>query len=199
MKNNSVLLIFLFLVNISTGQLKKDDLPWYEPSMPFETRIKLLVDEMTLEEKIGQLMNNSPAIPRLGIPPYNWWNECLHGVARAGKATVFPQTINMAATFDDDLVYRIFSAASEEARIKHNEAVKKDFLERYMGLTFWAPNVNIFRDPRWGRGQETFGEDPFLTAKMGAAAVRGLQGDDKKYLKAAACAKHFAVHSGPEE
>lgn len=194
-----MLMIFLFLVTLSTGQVKKDDFPWYEPSKPFETRIELLVHEMTLEEKIGQMMNSSPAIPRLGIPPYDWWNECLHGVARAGKATVFPQTINMAATFDDDLVYRIFSAASDEARIKYNAAVKKDFRERYTGLTFWAPNVNIFRDPRWGRGQETFGEDPFLTSKMGVAAVSGLQGNDKKYLKTAACAKHFAVHSGPEE
>jgi beta-glucosidase len=152
-----------------------------------------------MEEKVSQLLYNSPAIERLGIPEYNWWNECLHGVGRAGKATVFPQSIGLAATFDEDLIRRIGDAISTEARAKYNEAIKKGNRSQYMGLTFWTPNINIFRDPRWGRGQETYGEDPFLTGKLGSAFVKGLQGNDPKYLKAAACAKHFAVHSGPEK
>lgn len=169
------------------------------PKLPVESRIHNLLLLMTQEEKVSQLLYNSPAIERLGIPEYNWWNECLHGVARAGKATVFPQAIGMAATFDDDLVYRVADAISTEARAKYNEAVKKGNRSQYMGLTFWSPNVNIFRDPRWGRGQETYGEDPYLSGRMGAAFVKGLQGDNPQYLKTAACAKHFAVHSGPEK
>jgi beta-glucosidase len=154
---------------------------------------------MTLEEKVSQLNYESPAIPRLGIPAYNWWNECLHGVARAGFATVFPQAISMAATFDEDLVRKVASAVSDEGRAKYNEAVKRGNRGQYWGLTFWTPNVNIFRDPRWGRGQETWGEDPCLTGRLGLAFMRGLQGDDPGRLKTAACAKHFAVHSGPEK
>lgn len=157
-----------------------------------------LVSQLTVDEKIGQLQYNAPAIPRLGIPAYNWWNEALHGVARTGRATVFPQAIGLAATFDDELALRVATAISDEARAKYNAAISLGNRARYAGLTFWTPNVNIFRDPRWGRGQETYGEDPFLTSRMGAAFVRGLQGDHPRYLKSAACAKHYAVHSGPE-
>ena len=164
-----------------------------------EERIDDLVSRMTLEEKVGQLMYDAPAIPRLGVPKYNWWNEALHGVARNGRATVFPQAIGMAAAWDVDLLQRVASAIGDEARAKYNVSVANDFREIYQGLTFWSPNVNIFRDPRWGRGHETYGEDPYLTSRMGVAFVKGLQGDDPNYLKAAACAKHFAVHSGPEE
>jgi len=164
-----------------------------------EARIKELVSKMTLEEKVSQLSHRSAAIERLGIPEYNWWNECLHGVARSGIATVFPQAIALAATFDDRLVEEIADAISTEARAKHNEAVKQGNRGQYWGLTFWTPNINIFRDPRWGRGQETYGEDPFLTSRIGLAFVRGLQGKDPERLKTAACAKHYAVHSGPEK
>jgi beta-glucosidase len=153
---------------------------------------------MTLDEKIGQMLYEAPAIERLGIPEYNWWNECLHGVGRAGVATVFPQAIGLAATWDDDLVRRVGTAISDEARAKYNDWQRRGLRQIYTGLTFWTPNINIFRDPRWGRGQETYGEDPYLTGRMGLALVRGLQGDDPRYLKAAACAKHYAVHSGPE-
>jgi len=153
---------------------------------------------MTLEEKVSQMIYNSPAIPRLGIPSYNWWNEALHGVARAGTATMFPQAIGLAATFDEDLVYKIADVISTEARAKFHEFQRKNDHGIYKGLTFWSPNINIFRDPRWGRGQETYGEDPYLTGRLGVAFIKGIQGNDKKYLKAAACAKHYAVHSGPE-
>ncbi|GAB4109739.1 MAG: glycoside hydrolase family 3 C-terminal domain-containing protein [Phycisphaeraceae bacterium] len=171
---------------------------YLNPGLPVETRVEDLLGRMTLEEKCSQMLFASPAIDRLGVPAYNWWNECLHGVARAGRATVFPQAIGLAATFDPALVERVAAAISDEARAKHHEAVRRGNRGIYRGLTFWTPNINIFRDPRWGRGQETYGEDPFLTARMGTAFVRGLQGDDPKYLKVAACAKHFAVHSGPE-
>ena len=164
-----------------------------------EERIKELIAKMTLEEKVSQLSYSSPAIERLGIPAYNWWNECLHGVARAGFATVFPQAIALAATFDEDFIRAVAEAVSDEARAKYNEAVKQGNRGQYYGLTFWTPNVNIFRDPRWGRGQETYGEDPFLTSRIGLAFMKGLQGDDPERLKAAACAKHYAVHSGPEK
>jgi len=153
---------------------------------------------MTLEEKISQMMFNAPAIERLGIPAYNWWNECLHGVGRAGLATVFPQAIGLAATWNPDLLHRIATAISDEARAKHHEALRRDIRQIYSGLTYWSPNVNIFRDPRWGRGQETYGEDPYLTASMGVAFVKGLQGDHPDYLKLVATAKHYAVYSGPE-
>lgn len=153
---------------------------------------------MTVAEKIDQLSSTAPGIERLGLPAYDYWNESLHGVARAGRATIFPQAIGMAATFDPGLVTRVDTAISDEARAKHNASVRAGRRQRYRGLTFWTPNINIFRDPRWGRGQETYGEDPFLMALMGTAYVRGLQGDHPRYLKAAACAKHYAVHSGPE-
>lgn len=164
----------------------------------YRKRAKELVAQMTLEEKVGQTLYQAPAIQRLGIKAYNWWNEALHGVARAGTATVFPQAIGMAATFDEDLLEQVGDAVSTEARAKFNMQQKADDTDIYKGLTFWAPNVNIFRDPRWGRGHETFGEDPYLTSRLGVRYVMGLQGHDEDYLKAAACAKHFAVHSGPE-
>lgn len=157
-----------------------------------------LTQAMTVEEKAGQMIFTAQAVPRLGIEPYNWWNECLHGVGRAGRATVFPQAIGLAATFDDRLVERVFTAVSDEARAKHEASKRNGYRRIYGGLTFWTPNINIFRDPRWGRGQETYGEDPLLTARMGTAVVRGLQGDHPVLLKTAACAKHYAVHSGPE-
>jgi beta-glucosidase len=157
-----------------------------------------LTAAMTLEEKAGQMIFTARSVDRLGIKPYNWWNECLHGVGRAGRATVFPQAIGLAASFDERLVERVFTAVSDEARIKHEAAKRNGYRRIYGGLTFWTPNINIFRDPRWGRGQETYGEDPLLTARMGTAVVHGLQGHDPVWLKTAACAKHYAVHSGPE-
>lgn len=175
------------------------DKPAYlDETLSFEERAKDLVSRMTLEEKTSQMVFNAPAVPRLGIPSYNWWNEALHGVARAGTATMFPQAIAMAATFDAGLIRDAADIISTEARAKYNEAQRKGDHGIYKGLTFWSPNINIFRDPRWGRGHETYGEDPYLTGRLGVAFVKGLQGDDPKYLKAAACAKHFAVHSGPE-
>ncbi len=166
--------------------------------MPFDRRAADLVKRMTLEEKVSQMMNDSVAIPRLGIPAYNWWNECLHGVARAGKATVFPETIGLAATWDSDLLFRISTAISDEARAKNNDFIRRDKHDIYEGLTFWTPNINIFRDPRWGRGMETYGEDPFLTGTLATQFIKGLQGNDPKYFKTIATAKHYAVHSGPE-
>ncbi|MEL5894532.1 glycoside hydrolase family 3 C-terminal domain-containing protein [Bacteroides sp. GD17] len=164
-----------------------------------EQRAQILLGKLTLEEKVALMQNSSPAIPRLGIKAYDWWSEALHGVARAGIATVFPQAIGMGASFDDDLLYQTFTAVSDEARAKSAEFAKNGGLKIYQGLTFWTPNVNIFRDPRWGRGQETYGEDPYLTSRMGVSVVRGLQGpEDAEYDKLHACAKHFAVHSGPE-
>ncbi len=170
------------------------------PNLSFEERVNDLVGRLTLAEKISQMVNRSPAIPRLRIPAYNWWNECLHGVGRSGiKVTVFPQAIGMAATFDDEALLKMASITSDEARAINEESNRTGHEgQQYRGLTFWTPNINIFRDPRWGRGQETYGEDPYLTSRMGTAMVHGLQGDDPKYLKASACAKHYAVHSGPE-
>ena len=156
-----------------------------------------LVSQMTLEEKASQLRYNAPAIERLGVPAYNWWNEALHGVARAGTATVFPQAIGLAAIFDEDIIEEIADIISTEGRAKYNAQSSEGDRDIYKGLTFWSPNINIFRDPRWGRGQETYGEDPYLTSRMGAGFVKGIQGNGQ-YLKAAACAKHMAVHSGPE-
>ncbi len=160
-------------------------------------RAKELVSKMTVEEKASQLKFDAPAIDRLGIPAYNWWNEALHGVARAGTATMFPQAIGLAATFDEELMHEVGEVISTEGRAKYNEQSKRNDRDIYKGLTFWAPNVNIFRDPRWGRGHETYGEDPFLTGKLAVPFIKGIQGDGE-YMKAAACAKHFAVHSGPE-
>jgi beta-glucosidase len=168
------------------------------PAAPMDKRVEDLLSRLTLDEKIGQLMNDSPAIDRLGVPAYNWWNECLHGVARAGRATVFPETIGLAATWDTKLLFRVATAISGEARAKHHEFVRRGKRNIYQGLTFWTPNINLFRDPRWGRGMETYGEDPYLTGQMAVQFIRGLQGDDPKYLKTVATAKHYAVHSGPE-
>ena len=167
-------------------------------SLPFERRAADLVSRLTLEEKVQQMKDVAPAIERLGVPAYNWWNEALHGVARSGLATVFPQAIGFAATWDDSLVFRMATVISDEARAKHHEYVRNGSFGRYQGLTFWSPNINLFRDPRWGRGQETYGEDPFLTGKVAVQFIRGLQGDDPKYFKTIATVKHFAVHSGPE-
>lgn len=165
----------------------------------FSERAKELVAQMTLEEKAFQMLHGAPAVERLGIKAYNWWNEALHGVARAGLATVFPQAIGLAATFDEDFLEKVADAISTEGRAKFNAQQKYDDTDIYKGLTFWSPNVNIFRDPRWGRGHETFGEDPYLTSRLGVRFVEGIQGHDENYMKAAACAKHFAVHSGPED
>jgi len=167
-------------------------------NLSFKLRAKDMVSRMTLLEKVSQMTYNSAAIPRLGISSYNWWNEALHGVARAGVATVFPQAIGMAATFDENLIYSVAEVISTEGRAKYHESQRKGDHDIYKGLTFWSPNINIFRDPRWGRGHETYGEDPYLTGRLGVAFIKGLQGNDKKYMKSAACAKHFAVHSGPE-
>ena len=187
----------LFISNFLIAQSPTND--FQNPNLSISKRVDDLVSKMTLEEKAGQLMFDAPAVERLGVPAYNWWNECLHGVARNGKATVFPQAIGMAATFDTDLMHRIGEAISDEARAKFNENRKVGYMSRYAGLTFWSPNVNLFRDPRWGRGQETYGEDPQLISQMGVAFVNGLQGDHPKYMKVAAMAKHYAVHSGPEK
>ena len=188
-------------------QLDRDELmesrdssqPAYlNPELPIEERVEDLVSRMTLEEKVSQTLNGARGIERLGIPKYDWWNECLHGVARAGVATVFPQAIGMAATWNEELIFEVATAISDEARAKHHEFVRRGIRDIYTGLTMWSPNINIFRDPRWGRGQETYGEDPYLTSRLGVAFVKGLQGDDPKYLKVVATPKHFAVHSGPE-
>ena len=174
--------------------------PCQDRTLPAEERAADLVSRLTLEEKTSLLQHESKAVPRLGIRQYNWWNEALHGVGRNGSATTFPQPIGMAASFDDDLLYEVFTAVSDEARVKHRLALEEEgYSGQYQGLTFWTPNINIFRDPRWGRGMETYGEDPYLTARMGMAVVRGLQGpDDSPVRKLQACAKHYAVHSGPE-
>src|SRR2546427_7341105 len=172
--------------------------PYLDPSLPLDERVNDLVSRMTLEEKASQMQDVAPAIPRLGIPAYNWWNEGLHGVARAGNATVLPQAIGLAATWDTELVHRVADVISTEARAKYNDAIQRGNTGRYFGLTFWSPNINIFRDPRWGRGQETYGEDPFLTSRIGVAFVTGLQDNDANYLKTVSTPKHFAVHSGPE-
>lgn len=171
---------------------------YLDEGLSFEERAKDLVSRMTLEEKTSQMLHSSAAIPRLGIPSYNWWGEALHGIARAGVATMFPQAIAMAATFCEDLILKTADIISTEGRAKFHEFQRKGDHGIYKGLTFWSPNINIFRDPRWGRGHETYGEDPYLTGRLGVAFIKGLQGEHPKYLKAAACAKHYAVHSGPE-
>jgi len=195
-----VLLPLASLVLLAAAQPVGGDavLPYRDPSLPIAVRVDDLVSRMTLEEKMGQLVYTSPAIERLGIPAYEWANECLHGVAQAGVATVFPQSIGLGATWDVALIQRVAGAISDEARAKYHEALRQNRPRKYYGLTFFSPNVNIFRDPRWGRGQETYGEDPYLTARLGVAYVQGLQGDDRHYLKVVATPKHFAAHSGPE-
>ena len=196
MKKKSILLALLLGASL-TGTAQK--LPYQDSNLTAEKRADDLLKRLTVEEKAKLMMDVSPAIERLGIPAFQWWNEALHGVGRNGYATVFPITMNMAASWDDALVQEVFTAVSDEARAKNQQAKKSGSVKRYQGLSYWTPNINIFRDPRWGRGQETYGEDPYLTSKMGLAVVRGLQGpDNTKYRKLLACAKHFAVHSGPE-
>ncbi len=190
---NLLLTIFCF-----AAFAQNENFEFLNSNLPIDERVELLVSQMTQEEKIGQLVYNAPAIEHLLVPEYNWWNECLHGVARAGYATVFPQSITIAGSWDKELMYRVANAISDEARAKHHEFVRQGKRGIYQGLTFWSPNINIFRDPRWGRGHETYGEDPYLTGQMGTQFVKGLQGDDPKYLKVVATAKHYAVHSGPE-
>jgi beta-glucosidase len=196
-KRAFALLVFVLFTTALSAQ-GSYEFPYQNPDLTVETRVNDLVGRMTIEEKIGQMMNSAPAIGRLEIPAYDWWNECLHGVGRAGLATVFPQAIGLGATWDEDLIFRVSSVISDEARAKHHEFVRNGSRRIYQGLTFWTPNINIFRDPRWGRGQETYGEDPFLTGRIGVQFIKGLQGDDPKYFKTIATVKHFAVHSGPE-
>ncbi|MCR8559529.1 glycoside hydrolase family 3 C-terminal domain-containing protein [Mucilaginibacter sp. BJC16-A38] len=193
------LFFLVSLFSLTCQYSKAQQLPVFrDASKPLDTRVADLISKLTLEEKISLLGYRSKAVPRLNIPAYNWWNESLHGVARAGEATIFPQAIAMAATFDDNLVKQVSTVISTEARAKYNLAYAKGQHQQYMGLTFWSPNINIFRDPRWGRGQETYGEDPYLTARTGTAYIQGMQGNDPLHLKVSATAKHFAVHSGPE-
>ena len=199
MKKSILISLFVLLTIVyATGQPQTQNFPFRDPKLSTDKRVDDLISRLTLEEKVMQMMDKTPAIDRLGIPVYNWWNEALHGVARTGLATVFPQAIALAASFDEAAMFETFTVISDEARAKYHDYQKDKKFERYEGLTFWTPNINIFRDPRWGRGMETYGEDPFLTTRMGVAAVKGLQGDDPKYFKSFACAKHYAVHSGPE-
>ena len=192
-------LITTLVTLITLGAGAQNMLPYQNPNLSPEERADDLISRLTIEEKTALMMDQSPAIERLGIPSFQWWNEALHGVGRNGYTTVFPITMGMAASWDDALLYRCFDAVSDEARIKNAQAKSKNEMHRYQGLSFWTPNINIFRDPRWGRGQETYGEDPYLTSRMGVAVVNGLQGrKDSKYMKLLACAKHYAVHSGPE-
>jgi len=190
--------VVALLAAAAAGSAAAQTPAWQDPSLPFERRAADLVGRMTLEEKVSQMMDRAPAIDRLGTPEYNWWNEGLHGVARSGLATVFPQAIGFAATWDSSLVFRMATVVSDEFRAKHEDYVRRGQHQRYQGLTVWSPNINLFRDPRWGRGQETYGEDPYLTGQLAVPFIRGLQGDDPRYLKTIATVKHFAVHSGPE-
>src|SRR6202041_2891489 len=190
---------FLLLCAFATGDAQAQAVPTYlDPSQPLTVRVDDLVSRMTLEEKVSQLVNQARAIPRLQIPAYDWGSEALHGVANAGTATVFPEPVGFAATFDDPLIHEMAIVIGTEARAKHDQAVRAGRRDIMEGLDFWSPNINIFRDPRWGRGQETYGEDPFLTGRMGVAFVTGMQGDDPKYYRVISTPKHFAVHSGPE-
>jgi beta-glucosidase len=198
LRRTAALLFSFALVSSSAWTQSGKPLPYLDPSLPTQQRVDDLVSRMTLDEKVAQLINTTPAIPRLNVPAYDYWSEGLHGIARSGYATMFPQAIGMAATWDAPLVNQISTVISTEARAKYNEAVRHDVHSIYYGLTIWSPNINIFRDPRWGRGQETYGEDPFLTAHLGVAFVKGLQGDDPTYFRTIATPKHYAVHSGPE-
>lgn len=192
-----ICVVFAFSIRHKTN---KYAYRFQDPSLSIDERVNDLIAQMTLDEKVGQMLNSAPAIDRLGIPAYDWWNECLHGVARTPyKVTVYPQAIAMAATWDTGSIHTMADYVADEGRAVYNESIKADKHARYTGLTYWTPNINIFRDPRWGRGQETYGEDPYLTGEIGKAFVSGLQGNNPKYLKAAGCAKHYAVHSGPEE
>ncbi|MGN0281084.1 MAG: xylan 1,4-beta-xylosidase [Prevotella sp.] len=199
------LFVFALMVTATSVVSKAQNYPFQNPALSAEQRAEDLVGRLTIEEKTQLMIDGSHTIKRLGVPKFQWWNEALHGVGRNGFATVFPITTQMAASWDDQLTYRVFTAVSDEARAKNQEAKEKGNIQRYQSLSFWTPNINIFRDPRWGRGQETYGEDPYLTERMGLAVVNGLQGQtydgkpiNKKYAKLLACAKHFAVHSGPE-
>ncbi len=194
----TIILLVLFLFSCKQQQVQFHKFPFQNPSLKMDQRVEDLVSRLTLDQKIAQLMNQAPGIDSLGIPAYNWWSEGLHGVARAGLATVFPQAIGMAASWDENLIHQVASVISDEARAKHHEFVRRNKRFIYQGLTLWSPNINIFRDPRWGRGQETYGEDPFLTGTLGVQFIKGLQGDDPDYYKTIATVKHFAVHSGPE-
>jgi beta-glucosidase len=201
MKKIATLIITLVLISISIltrAQQNPSEYPFRNTSLSVEARVSDLVSRMTLQEKSDQLLYTAPAIPRLGVPAYTWWNEALHGVARAGYATVFPQSITIAGSWDEGLMFNVANAISDEARAKYHEFQRRGKTGIYQGLTFWSPNINIFRDPRWGRGHETYGEDPYLTGRLGFEFVKGMQGDDPKYLKTVATAKHYAVHSGPE-
>jgi len=195
---NRVFNALILLLMVFSVSAQHTNFNFLDYNLPVEERVDILVSQMTLQEKIDQMVYNAPAIPRLGVPEYNWWNESLHGVARAGYATVFPQSITIAGSWDKDLMYRVATVISDEARAKHHDFVRRGKRGIYQGLTFWSPNINIFRDPRWGRGHETYGEDPYLTGQMGLQFVKGLQGNDSRYLKTVATAKHYAVHSGPE-
>lgn len=198
-KNPSLWLVaVLLLIGQWTAYAQGAKFPFQNPELTVEERVDDLIGRLTLEEKVNQLLYNTTGVERLDVPDYNWWNECLHGVARNGRATIFPQAIGMAATWDTDLMEAIGDAIATEARAKYNVSIANGLRGRYQGLTFWTPNINIFRDPRWGRGQETYGEDPYLTARIGVSFVKGLQGDHPTYVKAAGMAKHFAVHNGPE-
>ena len=181
---------------VVAGGAFAQSLPYENPSLPTEQRVNDLVSRMTLEEKVSQMQNTAPSIPRLGVPAYDWWSEALHGVARSGYATVFPQAIGMAATWDTEMIHREAEVISTEARAKFGDPKADHSI--YYGLDFWSPNINIFRDPRWGRGQETYGEDPYLTSRLGVAFVESMQGNNPKYFKVIATPKHYAVHSGPE-
>ena len=201
LKPAMLVLVFLLADSCSPSDSKKENsnvFPFLNTELGLEERVNDLVGRMTLEEKISQMVNQAAAIERLGVPEYNWWSEGLHGVARAGLATVFPQAIGLGATWDRDLMFRVSNAISDEARAKHHDFAEKGKRFIYQGLTLWSPNINIFRDPRWGRGQETYGEDPYLTARLAVEFIKGLQGDDSVYYKTIATVKHFAVHSGPE-
>jgi len=193
-----IVLMFVAASNCVAQTAATANAPYLNPSLPLNDRVDDLVSRMTLEEKASQLVNQARAIPRLQVPAYDWWSEALHGVARAGTATVFPEPIGLAATFDSPLIHDMAVVISTEARAKHNQAVRAGRRDIMEGLDFWSPNINIFRDPRWGRGQETYGEDPFLTGRMGVAFVTGMQGEDPKYFRVIATPKHYAVHSGPE-
>ena len=197
-RRHRALLVSLLVWSVFGAPLAAQTADYLNPALPRGRRVDDLVSRMTLEEKVSQMQDVAPAIERLRIPEYNWWNEALHGVARSGLATSFPQAIGLAATWDDSLMFRMATVISDEARAKYHEYVRAGSRQRYQGLTFWSPNINLFRDPRWGRGQETYGEDPFLTGRLAVQFIRGMQGDDPKYLKTVATVKHFAVHSGPE-
>jgi beta-glucosidase len=192
-----VLTLILGLTTTMPGRTA-DRTAHLNPDLSPERRAAELVSRMTLQEKVLQMQNSAPAIARLQVPAYNWWNEALHGVVRAGQATVFAQAIGLAATWDTDLIFRIADIISTEARAKYSEALRTDSVRQYYGSMFWSPNINIFRDPRWGRGQETYGEDPFLTGRIDVAFIKSLQGNDSRYFKVIATAQRYAVHSGPE-